>query len=114
MAGTRHVSGFYLLVPDATKLNGIEGQAPEFPAPAAQAWAAVAELFRMGIENMHPMHQQAIVAGLLLGLAITALEMSAPEKFRRYCPAERPSASVSSCRSSTLCRCSSVPSSQPS
>lgn len=80
------VSGFYLLVPDATKLNGIEGQAPEFPAPAAQAWAAVAELFRMGIENMHPMHQQAIVVGLLLGLAITALEMSAPEKFRRYLP----------------------------
>ena len=36
------VVGFYLLVPDATALNGIGGKAPEFPAPAAQAWMAVA------------------------------------------------------------------------
>ncbi len=80
------VSGFYLLVPDATKLNGIEGQAPEFPAPAAQAWAAVAELFRMGIENMHPMHQQAIVVGLILGVLITLLEMGAPQNIKSYLP----------------------------
>ena len=80
------VSGFYLLVPDATVLNGVDGKAPVFPAPAAQAWAAVAELFRMGIENMHPMHQQAIVVGLVLGLAITALELVAPKTWKGWLP----------------------------
>ncbi len=80
------VSGFYLLVPDATVLTGVGEKAPEFPAPAAQAWAAVAELFRMGIENMHPMHQQAIVFGIIIGVAITLLEMFAPKNIKPWLP----------------------------
>jgi uncharacterized oligopeptide transporter (OPT) family protein len=80
------VSGFYLLVPDATYLNGVEGVAPKFPAPAAQAWKAVAEVFKMGIENMHPMHQQAILVGGVIGAAIGLMEMFAPAKFRRFLP----------------------------
>ena len=80
------VSGFYLLVPDATVLNGVDGQSPVFPAPAAQAWAAVAELFRMGIENMHPVHQQAIGVGLLIGLFLTVVEMLSPKSIRKYLP----------------------------
>jgi uncharacterized oligopeptide transporter (OPT) family protein len=80
------VSGFYLLVPDATYLNGIEGSAPKFPAPAAQAWKAVAEVFKMGIENMHPMHQQAILVGGIIGAIIGLMEMFAPAKLRRFLP----------------------------
>ncbi len=79
------VTGFYLLVPDATALNGTEGQAPRFPAPAAQAWKAVAEVFRMGLENMHPMHRQAILAGLIIGVILLLLETFLP-KMRKWLP----------------------------
>lgn len=80
------VSGFYLLVPNATYLNGVDGKAPEFPAPAAQAWKAVAEVFKLGIENMHPMHQQAIWVGGAVGVVIGGMEMFAPAKIRRFLP----------------------------
>ncbi|MDF1562922.1 MAG: OPT/YSL family transporter [Deltaproteobacteria bacterium] len=79
------VAGWYLLVPDATVLTGVDGAAPKFPAPAAQAWKAVAEVFRMGLENMHPMHQQAIIWGLVLGAAMVALEQLLP-KYRDWLP----------------------------
>ncbi|MCK6507477.1 OPT/YSL family transporter [Myxococcota bacterium] len=79
------VTGFYLLVPDATALNGVGDQAPAFPAPAAQAWKAVAEVFKMGLANMHPMHQKAIFVGLALGVVITVLELSLP-KLRKWLP----------------------------
>jgi uncharacterized oligopeptide transporter (OPT) family protein len=72
------VGGFYLLVPDATVLTGTEGMAPKFPAPAAQAWKAVAEVFRMGLANMHPMHRQAIGLGLSLGAIMVILEIAMP------------------------------------
>ncbi|MFZ9886514.1 MAG: OPT family oligopeptide transporter [Myxococcota bacterium] len=80
------VSGFYLLVPDATYLNGVDGAAPKFPAPAAQAWKAVAEVFKLGIENMHPMHQQAIWVGAAVGVILGGLEMFAPSKLRAFLP----------------------------
>ncbi len=79
------VTGFYLLVPDATALNGVGDQAPKFPAPAAQAWKAVAEVFRMGFENMHPMHRQAILAGAVIGLVLFLLEAALP-KARKWLP----------------------------
>ncbi len=79
------VFGFYLLVPDATVLNGVAGHAPKFPAPAAQAWKAVAEVFRMGLENMHPMHQQAIFIGLALGTVMILMEMALP-KAKKWLP----------------------------
>ncbi len=79
------VWGFYLLVPDATVLLGKDGKAPEFPAPAAQAWKAVAEVFKTGIDNMHPMHQQAMAVGLAIGVVLVALEAVLP-KARRFLP----------------------------
>ena len=79
------VMGFYLLVPDATALNGVGETAPAFPAPAAQAWKAVAEVFKLGLENMHPMHQQAIGVGLGLGVLFTVLELTLPA-FRKWLP----------------------------
>lgn len=79
------VSGFYLLVPNATTLLGSDGVAPKFPAPAAQAWKAVAELFKSGLENMHPAHQNLIMYGLILGAVLVILEMTLP-KVRPYLP----------------------------
>jgi uncharacterized oligopeptide transporter (OPT) family protein len=79
------VWGFYLMVPDARTLLGDGQQAPPFPAPSAQAWKAVAEVFKNGLSDMHPVHQQAIVAGLVVGIALTLLEMGLP-KFKSSLP----------------------------
>lgn len=79
------VTGWYLLVPNATVLTGIGEQAPKFPAPAAQAWKAVAEVFKHGLANMHPMHQQAIIWGLVIGALCVAGEQLLP-KFRKWLP----------------------------
>ncbi|MEY3013727.1 MAG: hypothetical protein RIT45_2462 [Pseudomonadota bacterium] len=81
------VLGFYLLVPDATVMTGVDGQAPPFPAPAAQAWKAVAEVFKMGIENMHPMHREAMGWGLGVGTVLGLLELPmVPASLRRWLP----------------------------
>ncbi len=72
--------GFYLLVPDASVLDG-----DPFPAPAAQSWKAVAEVFKHGLANMHPMHQHAIFWGLGLGTAMVLLEQALP-RARRFLP----------------------------
>jgi putative OPT family oligopeptide transporter len=73
------VTGFYLLVPDATALTGVGDAPPKFPAPAAQAWRAVAEVFRDGISSMHPMHQQAIFVGLVVGVLLVLGERFLPK-----------------------------------
>ena len=79
------VLGFYVLVPDATALTGTETTPPAFPAPAAQSWKAVAEVFRDGIGSMHPMYQQAIGLGLALGAVLVILEQTLP-KARKWLP----------------------------
>ena len=79
------VTGYYILVPDATALTGVDGKAPAFPAPSAQAWKAVAEVFRTGIENLHPMHREAIGVGLAIGALLVLAEKLLPA-FRRYLP----------------------------
>ena len=73
------VTGFYVLVPDATALTGGESGTPAFPAPAAQAWKAVAEVFMMGIDNMHPMHRNAIFLGLGIGVVLVIAERALPQ-----------------------------------
>jgi uncharacterized oligopeptide transporter (OPT) family protein len=87
LAGTAAtVTGFYLLVPDATALMGQDLPdgtfiKPEFPAPAAQAWKAVADVMTGGgMAAMHPMHVKAIMWGLGLGALFLALEMLFPKK----------------------------------
>jgi uncharacterized oligopeptide transporter (OPT) family protein len=79
------VGGFYVLVPDATQLTGVGSVAPKFPAPAAQTWKAVAEVMKHGVDNMHPVHQQAIVVGLAIGAILLGLEVALP-KIRPYLP----------------------------
>jgi uncharacterized oligopeptide transporter (OPT) family protein len=79
------VIGYYALVPDATALTGKAGVDPAFAAPAAQQWKAVAEVFRVGIANMHPMARHAIFAGVAAGLVLSLLETFFP-KVKRFLP----------------------------
>ncbi len=79
------VIGFHLLVPDATTLLGTDTLPPAFPAPAAQAWKAVAELFQHGVGNMHPVNRMAIGIGLSMGTVLAVLEQLLP-KYKKYLP----------------------------
>ncbi|MDP7062994.1 MAG: OPT family oligopeptide transporter [Planctomycetota bacterium] len=86
VAGTAAtVIGFYLLVPDATVMTGelADGTTvtPQFPAPAAQAWMAIAKVMTGGgLSAMHPMHVTMIKWGLALGTAMLALELLLPKQ----------------------------------
>ncbi len=79
------VIGFYLLVPDAETLTGGESGQAKFPAVAAQAWLAVAELFKRGLENMHPTHVKAIWWGLGVGAILQLLDTFLP-KWKKWIP----------------------------
>jgi uncharacterized oligopeptide transporter (OPT) family protein len=79
------VLGYYLLVPDATALIGAGGRPPPFAAPAAQQWMAVAELFRVGIANLHPLAREGIAVGLLMGTALAIVEWLFPKE-RKWVP----------------------------
>jgi len=76
---------YYILVPDATALTGVDGRDPAFAAPAAQQWKAVAEVFKLGIENLHPMARQGIFWGLIAGAVLVLLEKALP-KYKKYLP----------------------------
>jgi uncharacterized oligopeptide transporter (OPT) family protein len=71
--------GYFLLVPDATVFTSVDGREPRFAAPGAQQWKAVADLFKLGISNLHPMARDAIYVGLALGAAMAILERLAPK-----------------------------------
>jgi OPT family oligopeptide transporter len=71
---------FFVLVPDASVLMGQNGRAPEFAAPGAQQWKAVADLFRNGIQNLHPLDRDLIPIGLALGCSLSIVELFFPKK----------------------------------
>lgn len=77
--------GFFLLVPDASVLLGVDGKKPAFPAPGAQQWKAAAELFQVGIQNFHPLARKAIFVGLAIGVVLAILEMAFP-KWKKWVP----------------------------
>jgi uncharacterized oligopeptide transporter (OPT) family protein len=79
------VIGYYVLVPDATALTGTEGHAAAFAAPAAQQWMAVAQLFRVGVGNLHPLAREGIAVGLLTGTVMAIVEWLFP-KDRKWMP----------------------------
>ena len=84
------VIGFYVLIPDATVMTGelANGKVvtPDFPAPAAQAWAAIAKVMTGGgLSAMHPMHLEMIKWGLGLGTLFLILELLLP-KCRAWLP----------------------------
>ncbi len=74
--------GFFLLVPRASVLVGDN---PAFPAPAAQQWKAVAEIFKVGIGNLHPFSRQTIVVGMIVGIVLVLAERVLP-KYKKYLP----------------------------
>jgi uncharacterized oligopeptide transporter (OPT) family protein len=77
--------GYFILVPDATRLTGIDGHEPQFPAPAAQQWKAVADVFKIGLENLHPMARHGIAWGLALGVVFALAEAAKPE-WKKWMP----------------------------
>jgi uncharacterized oligopeptide transporter (OPT) family protein len=79
------VLGYFLLVPDATVLTGRGGAPPQFAAPGAQQMRAVAELFRVGVGNLHPMAREGIAIGLLVGTALAITEWLFP-RAKRWLP----------------------------
>ena len=79
------VLGFRLLVPDATALTGTASSPAAFPAPAAQAWLAVAQVFQKGLQNLHPMARTCIWWGLAAGALLVVIELVLP-KYRKWLP----------------------------
>jgi OPT family oligopeptide transporter len=77
---------YFVLVPDATVLTGDAGNPPAFPAPSAQQWKAVAEVFKHGLENLHPMSQEAIKWGVLVGVVLALAELYAPRRVKKWLP----------------------------
>jgi OPT family oligopeptide transporter len=71
---------FTVLVPRAESL-GTE----QFPAPAAQTWAAVAKALSHGISTLEPIKVWAIAIGGVVGLLLAVLPMMFP-RHQKYLP----------------------------
>lgn len=74
------VPAFYLIVPDA----GVLGT-DQWPAPAAQVWAAIAKLLANGLDSLHPMAKMGMFVGGLIGIILPLLERFFP-KASKYIP----------------------------
>jgi len=71
---------FQVLVPNASVLG-----TDEFPAPAAQTWAAVAKALSKGLEALEPVKVWSIVLGGLLGIIFSVLPALFPKR-QKYLP----------------------------
>jgi len=74
------VFSFSVLVPDAAAL-GTE----QFPAPAAQTWAAVAKALSKGLEALEPLKVWSIVIGGTVGIVFSLLPILFPKQ-QKYLP----------------------------
>jgi uncharacterized oligopeptide transporter (OPT) family protein len=77
--------GYLILIPDATAITGVDGAPPRFPAPGALQWKAVADVFQLGIESLHPLARQGIWVGIALG-ALLALAETAGPRAKKWLP----------------------------
>ena len=75
------VPAFNLIVPDPSVLGS-----DAWPAPSCLVWAGVSRAFAGGVGALDPSAQQAIVVGLLLGIALALLEKVAPKRIVPYLP----------------------------
>jgi uncharacterized oligopeptide transporter (OPT) family protein len=66
---------FAILVPRASALGG-----EQFPAPAAQTWAAVAQAFSKGIHSLEPVKVWSIVIGAAVGIVFALLPVFFPKQ----------------------------------
>jgi uncharacterized oligopeptide transporter (OPT) family protein len=71
-----------VLVPDA---SAIGSESKNFPAPAAEVWAAVAKLLSQGLSSLHPTILVGMGVGAAVGVVLPVLEKVAP-KARPYLP----------------------------
>jgi uncharacterized oligopeptide transporter (OPT) family protein len=78
---TASVLAYFLLIPDAFALTG-RGGAPQFAAPAAHLFRAIAELLQYGLDHLHPLHRTLVVVGAIGGLVIAGAERLAPRAAR--------------------------------
>jgi uncharacterized oligopeptide transporter (OPT) family protein len=62
------------------------GHVPQFAAPAAHQFRAIAELLQDGLASLHPLHRLLVVAGAIAGLGLAALERLAPRRLARWLP----------------------------
>lgn len=74
------VLAFSALVPDAAVLG-----TDQFPAPAAQTWAAVALSLGHGLSSLEPVKLWLIAAGAVVGTALTLAPVALP-RYRDYLP----------------------------
>ena len=74
------VYSFALLVPDASVLGS-----EQFPAPAAQTWAAVAKALSLGLDALAPIKVWSIAIGGALGIVLSLLPLALP-KWQAYLP----------------------------
>jgi uncharacterized oligopeptide transporter (OPT) family protein len=85
-AGTAaSVLAYFILIPDAFAL-GAGGATPQFAAPAAHLFRAIAELLQYGLANLHPMHRALVVAGAIAGVVLAAAERAAAPRIARWLP----------------------------
>jgi uncharacterized oligopeptide transporter (OPT) family protein len=78
--------GYLLLVPNALPLTGTASRPAVFPAVAAQQWKAVAEVFKYGLANLHPMSQTAIAWGIGAGVVLAIAEIVVPKRYKHFVP----------------------------
>jgi uncharacterized oligopeptide transporter (OPT) family protein len=74
------VLAFAVLVPDAQVLGS-----DQFPAPAAQTWAAVAKALGQGLSSLEPLKLWLIFAGAVVGVVLTLAPVLFP-KHQQYLP----------------------------
>ena len=74
------VLAFSVLVPDASSLG-----TDQFPAPAAQTWAAVAKALSHGLEALEPVKIWSIAIGGLVGIVFSILPLLFP-RHQKYLP----------------------------
>jgi uncharacterized oligopeptide transporter (OPT) family protein len=67
------VLSFSVLVPNASVLGS-----EQFPAPAAQTWAAVAKALSLGLDAMAPIKVWSIAIGGALGIVLSVLPLVCP------------------------------------
>jgi uncharacterized oligopeptide transporter (OPT) family protein len=75
-------AGYLLLIPDPQRMLLTEA----WPAPAAAAWKAVAEIFAKGIDAMPTMSLEAASIGGVLGVLLAIAESLLPERAARFVP----------------------------
>jgi len=86
-AGTAaSVLAYFILIPDALALTPSPGHAPQFAAPGAHQFRAIADLLQYGLANLHPMHRALVITGAIAGVVIAVAERFAPRRVARWLP----------------------------